>query len=60
MRRVIGEPVPEAMEFGPEHYREAGVGFAPGAGMPLVEAHQLINRWNRNQFEHCFVYWLEM
>lgn len=59
MRRVVGESVPEVCTFGPDHFREAGVSYGTLAGLPQLEAHQLINRWNRNQFETCFVYWLE-
>lgn len=44
------------MHFGREHYTTAGVPFAPVAGMPVLEAHQLVNHWNQTQAN--FVYWL--
>jgi hypothetical protein len=57
MRRCIGNGVAEFIGFQSEHFREVGVGYAPIAGMPVLEAHQLINKWNRSTAR--FVYWLE-
>lgn len=59
MRRFVDGSAPEFCGFGSEHFREAGVGFAPSAGMPLLEAHELVNKWNKSQITPRFVYWLE-
>ncbi len=34
------------MEFEDVHFAEAGVSFSPEAGMPLLEALLLMNKWN--------------
>lgn len=58
MRRMIGQDTAEVLDFGPEHFKEAGIAFAPLGGLPRFEAHQLVNRWNRLGGGR-FVYWLE-
>ena len=59
MRRIIGETGPEVVPFGREHFTEAGLGYAPFAGMPILEAYELVNKWNRIQYAPRFIYWLE-
>jgi hypothetical protein len=59
MRKFIGTGEVQALEFGPEHFQEAGILPAPWGGMPLLEAYQLINKWNRSQAEPRFLYWLD-
>lgn len=59
MRRVIGESVPEVCTFGPDHFREAGVSYGTLAEMPMLEAFQLVNKWNGSQHAPRFIYWLE-
>jgi hypothetical protein len=50
-------PEPEFVEFTPEHFKK--VGISPrSAGMPVLEAYQLVNEFNRTATEP-FVYWLE-
>jgi len=41
-----------------EHYRKAGIPYSPFGGMPVLEAHEIVNDLNRNQAEHQFVYYL--
>lgn len=48
----------EFVQFGPEHYKRAGIPYSPFGGMPVLEAYQLVNDLNRNQSEHQFVYYL--
>lgn len=31
------------------HYREAGLSPQKLSGMPQLEAHELVNKWNRDQ-----------
>lgn len=54
-RRILSDGSTEVLEFTPDHYREAGVGYSPAVGMPQLEAYQLVNRWNHNS---RFVYTL--
>lgn len=59
MRRFIGSESADAMPFDQTHYGEAGVGYQPVGGMPVLEAHMLVNKWNRMQSNPRFLYWLE-
>lgn len=60
MRTIIGQSGSEACDFRETHYREAGVAPSPLAGMPLLEAHELINKWNRDQaiVHPRYIFWL--
>jgi hypothetical protein len=51
------DPKPTVLPFSPEHYKEAGMPYSPEAGMPVLEAHQLVNKWNRKT--SAFKFWLE-
>lgn len=55
MRRLPGYH-PEFVEFDLYHYKAAGVGYSPAIGMPVLEAHQLLNWWN--SLGTRYVYWL--
>ena len=47
------------LEFDREHYTAAGVGYAPAIGIPMLEAYELINKWNAQQVvRQNFVYYL--
>lgn len=60
LRKILGTGEVQALPFGEEHFREAGVGYAPVAGMPLLESYQLVNKWNRLQPEQPrYLYFLE-
>lgn len=49
----------QRVPFEHQHYAEAGVPPAVMAGMPKLEAYQLVNKWNVNQNDQRFVYALE-
>jgi hypothetical protein len=57
-RKQIDGDRTELLQFGPEHYRKAGIPYAPFGGMPVLEAYEIVNDLNRNQAEHQFVYYL--
>jgi hypothetical protein len=57
-RRNFNGDRTEFFPFQPEHYRKAGVPYSPFSGMPVLEAHEIVNDLNRNQAEHQFVYYL--
>ena len=42
--------------FEPAHYREVGIAPRTLGGMPVLEAYQLVNRWNIVQASQRFVY----
>jgi len=48
------------IQFGKEDYREAGVNYAPLAGLPQLEAYQLVNFWNIRQHSQRYVFALEV
>lgn len=56
IRKMAGF-APETYTFAEHHYQEAHVAFTPAAGMPILEAHQLVNKWNKDQ--NRFVYILD-
>ena len=56
--KKLNDDETELFQFGPEHYRRAGVPYSPIAGMPVLEAYEIVNELNRNQTEHQFVYYL--
>jgi hypothetical protein len=58
IRRQINDDRTEFVQFGPEHYKKAGIPYSPFGGMPVLEAYELVNDLNRNQSEHQFVYYL--
>ena len=59
MRRILDNGLTEVVNFGAEHFTEAGLRPALLGGMPQLEAYQLINKWNGGQATPRFVYWLE-
>lgn len=59
MRLILGHDQPEFIEFDATHYRAAGVPASTFAGMPILEAHELVNKWNSQQIAgQRFIYWL--
>jgi hypothetical protein len=58
IRREINDDRIELVQFGPEHYRKAGIPYSPFGGMPVLEAYEIVNDLNQNQAEHQFVYYL--
>jgi hypothetical protein len=54
----INDDRTESLPFQQEHYRKAGIPYSPFGGMPVLEAHEIVNDLNRNQAEHQFVYYL--
>lgn len=53
-RRSISTGQEVRLSFTAEHYKAAGVGYAPLCGLPTLEAHQLINRLNTEQTAHVY------
>ena len=45
--------------FEPSHFIEAGLQPRSLGGMPVLEAYQLVNRWNTTQVDQRYVYGLE-
>ena len=60
MRKILKTGKVESLLFDAEHYAQAGLLFSPLAGMPQIEAYELINKWNINQVKQEFVYGLEV
>jgi hypothetical protein len=58
-RRILETGEVNECEFSEDHFREAGVPVTPNFGMPLLEAHELVNKWNRCQITSRFMFWLE-
>ncbi len=62
-RKLVGHDVdPVFVQFDENNYKQAGVGFSPTAGMPLLESYQLVNKWNGATAKHGgnrYIYWLE-
>ena len=44
--KSIADGESRKQDFLPKHYRQAGVPYAPAAGMPVLEAFQLVNQMN--------------
>ncbi len=59
LRRTLETDSIERLAFEPQHYSAIGIGYSPLAGLPELEAHQLINKMNSNQHIQRFVYTLE-
>lgn len=59
MRKFLGGGIAEFCGFQSEHFKEAGLMPMPAAGMPVLEAHELVNKWNMGQTDPRFMYWLE-
>ncbi len=57
MRKVLETGRQESCDFRTEHFKE--VGIMPQAAMPVLEAYQLVNKWNQSQVNPRFIYWLE-
>ena len=46
----------ERVRFSANDFTECGLQYAPQSGMPLLEAYQLINKWNLQQSVQVYVY----
>lgn len=59
LRRILATGTVERVQFDAPQFREAGVPASIMSGMPLLEAHQLVNKWNVQQDPQKFVFALE-
>lgn len=59
LRKFLGNGNVERVPFDASHFIEVGVLPAPLAGMPQLEAYQLVNKWNKSQTNQTFVYALD-
>jgi hypothetical protein len=57
-RRHLSSGETEILPFTREHFSEAGIGYSSLGGMPMLEAYQLVNKWNMNQPTQRYVYGL--
>ena len=57
MRQRVGDEQPEFQEFRPEHFQRVGI-RPMASGMPVLEAYQLVNEFNRTQGAARFVHFL--
>jgi hypothetical protein len=58
-RLVLESGEVHSCRFEPSHFKEAGFAVI-GAGMPKLEALELVNGWNRQQASaKRFFYWLD-
>lgn len=56
LARTVATGEVRELAFLPAHFREVGVAPAMAAGIPQLEAYQLINRWNIRQAVQGIVY----
>ena len=59
LRRILATGTVERMQFDVPQFREAGVPASVMSGMPLLEAYELVNKWNLQQEQQHFVFALE-
>lgn len=59
LRKDVSSGSIERVSFRDEHYKEAGLRVMRLFGMPILEAYQLVNKWNVSQLAQRFVYALE-
>lgn len=52
-------PQIENIPFRAEDFKEVGM-MMNCAGMPLLEAYWLVNKWNKENGPHGYSYWLEI
>ena len=57
-RRILENGELESLPFTREHYALMGLAPSVLAGMPVLEAYQLMNYWNANQHVQRYVYWV--
>ncbi len=60
LRKTVKTGKVERVLFSAEQYQRAGFSGVLLSGMPLLEAHQLINQWNVSQQKQESVYALEL
>ncbi len=60
LRKVLATGEVQRIPFAPSHYTQAGLLPSTGSGMPVLEAHQIVNKWNISQDGlQAYVYGLE-
>lgn len=59
LRKALDTGTVERLPFTREHYASAGLPYSPAIGMPILEAHQLVNHWNVSQDQQRTMYALE-
>lgn len=56
LRKFLDSGTVELVPFDSANFQEAGLKPALLAGMPQLEAYQLVNKWNLNQTTQRYVY----
>lgn len=59
LRKNLSTNEVEEIYFNPSHYKEVGLPPSISAGMPILEAYQLVNKWN-HQTDQRTVYALPL
>jgi hypothetical protein len=59
LRRILSTGEVEKLPFDEPHFQEAGVPASKMSGMPILEAYQLVNKWNVQQGTQRFMFALE-
>jgi hypothetical protein len=57
LRKLLVTGSVERLPFDESHFRE--VGMSTMSGMPILEAYQLVNKWNVDQNSQRFMFALE-
>lgn len=55
-RKILSTGQIEEVPFDASHYREEGIPVLQE--MPILEAHNLVNKWNAHEQGRRFIYWL--
>lgn len=59
LQKILASGQVDSIPFDASHYSEAGLLPSISAGMPVLEAHQLVNKWN-HQTDQRIVYALPL
>lgn len=59
LRKILANGEVTRVPFDKSHYDEAGLPASISGGMPILEAHQLVNKWN-HQTDQRIVYALPL
>lgn len=59
VRKILASGEVQRIAFDRTQYAAVGVPYSPLAGVPELEAYQLVNKWNIQQADQRFVYGLE-
>jgi hypothetical protein len=57
LRKLLATESVERLPFDASHFKEAGMSTM--SGMPILEAYQLVNKWNVDQNSQRFMFALE-